>query len=1636
MTQKSQFTKAMTALIALALFATGCTKKRDAALPEDAQESIFAISEFGELQAENTQMKISTDERLSNLSLGESAKATAEKGIVAVTDVEVPSRLTFMFKGLEMTGQAGHSYPITLSVDKQFVTAYKIVADASELSILEKQLAQVKDEVLLQKQLQKTKDNAKVKSLLASLKAARAQKEAALSKKNTKLLVPLFKFKVANYGALQRVRNELREETSTLRLKATEWSEATHIQISTNPSDRIPVGLDPASRGELDRTFVMDRINNKLMTADTLKNEFQIPVNTKDEARVLTLLDVDALHVFEVGSLSQLDLSDSQLQQLRMGSNKSNVRHCTEDIKKALPAEAQKDCVMILRYDVPVTYVRPELPVVDYDGNQDAKIQFKPVRAGERVGLVQIEQNVQPKKVENNSEMDPRTTIRVADIKDKEFFFKRTLQDAPVTTDFPPGMAGNLTIVKFELQENRLVVRQADKLIDFKSGSNDSDYEELMSIPVKYFKHDAKDASGAQYSMARVVPASRVDAEFIEVDWTRNALSSDYSPYETLHDQCFKSMANAEVSDVDMKLGQGVLNFTYNYTVGLTGWCLSDYQVTNDYNGTASYQTTARLKERVSFMVNNGSTDKSFIAKVPFRAQNEMGYGVWTIGKINPTAEGLYGREGQEVNYPVVHDFRNGKVLTYTVTGLEPSVSLDPEIRQLYRETVTDVVNAWDLAYRQAFKGTSLERSGRYIEIQFSGDAGVSATVGDLDKNIVHFENKFNDNHGILGVSQVGYNPRSGIVVADSLIIYAGNLQQYVASSQRNLKVAQSWADKKMKFRQQALAELEKQQKAEADLQKQAQEAAKPTATTEQKAQAAAQFTKQLVNLAQGRNVDSKSFVQAKKLNLTAGDIGKAVAQMRSLGSGKFSYASPQMESAWLDRVLRKLSENSSMDEMELEGLVAKEMLASKGAKLSAVQRTQLQRSARLGEVRARLNARFKNAPGCMLTERESVARDFAGRSFKEALREELYFDIGHEMGHSQGLTHNFIGSFDKANFANVDGSASKRNYSSIMDYIEPGKFRWDGIGSYDIHALRASQTGLLEVTPQFKEQLEKKGAASKVLVNGKYISLQTIQATFAKDGWNNFSKYRIRGVLKPYKYCTDIHVGYDPTCQRFDTGTTAAEIVGNMIQDYEERYVTSYHAWDRNNFGVGLAGRVIGGTIRNMFQMRQFMDELFYKLVLRSNDQDEIGDYVQAALKSYVFYSQVIKTPDAQSYFQSADRFIAVPYKYKEIDAEGKETGKTITDVEIVEKRALQDLAVRDDRIDTIGIEYDKIMAMNFLTMKGFPSYKYASQNIEFSYLDFEKYILGMSGQDSMFVNTLTGMMLNELQPTFTNDKATLSPLRGEKATVTAAMRAYAGIYGILNLEASTLRDKDNFANFFKVGSSVGQAPTDRPVLSQLGVSDKSKTRLSFWSLDNAIAANTILQVASSKNFFLQKAHDIEPLMEKLAIAQFQDLLSQGKNSEAVSKAKAELTAKLKVLNKNGEIVSAEIAKENPMMSIESQVENISAFNNQVISVAVSILLKQENAKTAAQELASEADQLAEILPLFALDQKALKSGLEKVGKALGEQKGLEMLTDLGSAVGNLVDGTQLEVSYGIIMKNVEFLNKLTLMTNPEYNR
>lgn len=1625
MSNKLKYTKAFTVLIATAIFITGCTDKREAKLPYDARESIFSISELDTLNGKS-EILLNTDSELSEMSLADSSKAVAENSLVAVKKTKAPERLRFMFKELQITGTPSKQYKVAVSVDQQYVTAYKVISSHQELSTLEKQIAQTKEEINLQKDIQKTVSTTTAKPLVSKLTTVRKGKFEKKWSEQEVAYVPLFRFKVARYGKLERAKNGLDESTATLQLKDSSWSKATHVQVSTEIKDRIAFGITE----DMNRTFVMNSINNKVLTAKTLNDDFKIPLALDEKTKVLTLLDVKAMHVFEIGQMDKMILTDSQKNQLKMNDGKANVRKCSADLVKILPKDEQEGCIIVLRYDVPVTYVATELPEADVNGKINSDIKIKEVPASKNVGLVKIAENVQATKVEADQKMDPRTTIKVADIKGKEFFFKRTLEDAPVTTAFPPGMAGELTIVKFELLENRMAVVKADSVANYKYGNTAADVEELMSIPVKYLKYESQDASGNKYSMPVLTEASRNDAEYIELNWTANTLSTAYSPYATVHESCIIAAGSQTVSDVNMKLDTGVLNFSIDYSTSLHPYCIEVNSSAESYNGGSGYTTNARLKERISFKLNDKSTDKSYVAAIPFSAQNKLGYGVWTTGTQNPTETGLLGRTGQEINNQVLHDFRNGKVLHYTVTGLEPSADIEPEIKKMYIETAREVVDAWNFAYEQVFKNQKdYQRSGRYVTVDFSGYDGVDARVGDLDKNIIHFENKFNGNHGVLGVSQVGYNPRSGIVVSDALVIYAGNLQQSIAATQRNFKLQDAWNSVKKQQKEKLIAALVESEKNQATPAQAQQIANDKSASSELKVSTAIQVTQQLAKTALSLDKTQIKQLAGKSLKNTNNlAMSQMIQTMKSLGGAKnIDYASPNSAAGWMDKVFKAINKNPSIDQEELEGVIAKEMLVTLGNKLSQTEKNELTYISKSTEVRTKLKSHFANKPGCFLMDIPQNAAKFANKPFIQALKQVLYFDLAHEMGHSQGLTHNFIGSFDKANFGNANGKESKKNYSSVMDYFQYEDFNWDGIGRYDIHALRASHLGLLEAIDSTAE-------------TPKYLSISSIKDKYAANGWHNFSKNSTKQLLRPYKYCTDIDVAYEPTCQRFDSGTTANEIIDNLITSYESIYDTSYYSWNRNSFSYRSAAGARSYAISKMYSMRQFMDEYFYQRFYNSKDTAAIQDLGTAALKVYYFFNNVIRTPDKSVSFGDLKKFDIVKYNYRDVDPKtGQPTGEEKQDYQLIENRSLDSFTIDQKRVDTVGYEFNKVAALNLLSMKYFPHYKYLGNSITFSFLDFEKYAMGVSTEESLYVDAVIGILLDQMQASVATDKVPMLST-SQKLTASDTLRSYAAIYSILNLEASTLREADNNANLFKVGTSIGSAPTDRIALNNLGVNANSSRKVNYFAADGGLVSDLVVNVASRKAFGIKLATDMNINLQKLAYAQLINITSGGKKAADVATAKQAVLKQAQELNKDGNIVSKEMIAENPDITLEKQVNMIEILNQNILSASFGLMTEDKKSAEEAQKMAIELLNNMKVLeaqfPLIAANSKALSAAISTVATKSAGTAGEQMMANLSSIVSQIVDGTQNEISYGIIMKNLDFLARITEVTNPELSR
>ena len=135
-------------LITLTITAA-CTKTRDAKLSDDDAEGTFAIADLDIADKTDSGFSLKTSNDVRLLTHSESSKASNEKGLVSVDSdsLQVPERVRYMFRNLEVSGKADQAYKIAFTVDNKAVTVLKVVDSLEELSRLESQLAISKEEL-------------------------------------------------------------------------------------------------------------------------------------------------------------------------------------------------------------------------------------------------------------------------------------------------------------------------------------------------------------------------------------------------------------------------------------------------------------------------------------------------------------------------------------------------------------------------------------------------------------------------------------------------------------------------------------------------------------------------------------------------------------------------------------------------------------------------------------------------------------------------------------------------------------------------------------------------------------------------------------------------------------------------------------------------------------------------------------------------------------------------------------------------------------------------------------------------------------------------------------------------------------------------------------------------------------------------------------------------------------------------------------------------------------------------------------------------------------------------------------------------------------------------------------------------
>jgi predicted Zn-dependent protease len=1534
-------------LIVSLIFLSACTKTRQAELPEDSQDNIIPISEFGSLGT-TTNFSVYSSNQVQVLSEVSSASALNENQSFKIDQgkLNIPAKLRFMFKDLFVHANGSEELKIVFSVDGRSVTAYKLVSANQKISTLEKQLALTVDEVrnsVLMKQNTKTVDKmAEMKKKLNSLKLQR--RKAVEVNQTQNLLIPLFKYDVQAKGILQRTKNELKEQTSTLQLKETEFEQATHIKISTKSEDRKDIGSYEQYK-ELSQLYTASKIENKVYAQSALASELNIQINGKfknSDSDVLTKLDSDDLKLYEI--MKSEDLTSEQQRFLKAGSAQSEIMTCAA--AKITSAKIKENCVVVLRAKVPVTYKSAKLSLVNAFGQATHEIELEDVAKKDSMGLVYIAKKAIAETVQSTGAIDPENTFKLSDLSG-EFFFRRTVEDASNSFLGEIGTSSDTYITRFELGEKRIVVRSTETLSQH-YGQGAKDREEIMSFEAAYFKMQKTNASGSKLTVPVLTKSTLQEAEYVQINWLKNAIPDSSSPMAFYQfGSCLEKTANEEISDARNDLAAGTLNFSILSSLNVKPECAARID-TNAYSFWNTSQFNFTVKERISFKKHVNKEADQVLSNIAPQTQNALNFNGITLAQVDTKSPNSYDlRKVDSQTYKVAqHDFRNGKKLIYHIGGLQ---NADPSRKEILKKVSIDVAKDWNDTFRKAFKGTSLERATDYVEIQFDGDDN-KGNLGDLDRSYIwYFDLPFEN--GALGVAQPAINPRSGQIVSANVLMYPGNMADQLKSFYGSAKKQREY---------EVLLEEIKKEKTKEILEKWDELDKKSQIDSGKNEIAAAEKKAAKESVVQSTTQDKKVQSAVLQKILLKNRLVKPVLMSSKFDGLKYKYLMQKSKTGAIktkisNRVFRKLKdinqdvfskrliekifkEDIQKDPLVMEKMIAQEFLSS-DPNLTAEARILLQNKIQVNQMKENFNKNFKARFGCKIDSsllNLGVATDsFLNESFEKSFEGIMKWVLAHEMGHAFGLIHNFKGSFDKENFA-YEGETTDRTYASVMDYIAYSQSPYRGLGTYDVHAIRAIYTQQIEISKalqspeNMQEQIKKMTAdgqitASQVgattaaynklyqklhsykLNQGKYIQIADAVKAMEFPAENYMTKETVSktNMLRFFHQCNDYEQYTDIRCTPYDWGSSAVNIVKYLARQYDSSYAAAYHIGDRIHFGWEQKINLIRRTISDFREIRAFLDLTIEMLMGKARNQEEISDFVNASIEGYRFFNNLIRIPDTDLGLVSSsnkdeykknlvERLYPLLSKneiYEEdengdpvVGEDGSPVVKSVEKkIDFVEARRVYDKRIPGDKIDTIGIGYDKSFALEFLLMSSSTGIGDDSQMGYISYLDFEKLATqnDASPENSTVIKTISSILSGHLAVSlFTEDGNFVTTENEDTIKTTAEVTAALNEKGVAKLpsikmnqflldgaiDGSTFslnetrqRGFDAFAEYFKVGRSEGGLIlNDRTSVRKANVGSSSQSGVRYWAGDNAGGAAKLIDSAALLEKMLDHSGEI----------------------------------------------------------------------------------------------------------------------------------------------------------------------------------
>lgn len=312
-----------------------------------------------------------------------------------------------------------------------------------------------------------------------------------------------------------------------------------------------------------------------------------------------------------------------------------------------------------------------------------------------------------------------------------------------------------------------------------------------------------------------------------------------------------------------------------------------------------------------------------------------------------------------------------------------------------------------------------------------------------------------------------------------------------------------------------------------------------------------------------------------------------------------------------------------------------------------------------------------------------------------------------HEMGHNMGLRHNFEASFDADNYfpeyyallhdpdlrdptpeefgyvaddpdtpANEyrpltpeeyqaysqarrearrrrDAAGIKMHqYSSIMDYGGQFYSDFNGLGKYDLAAIKFGYGKLVEVFDGPPNVSRSNRLTVPWYLGGESCTTnaecpysgrgqECVPATSGSQrrtcsSWDADAAQSAGEMpVVKYRFCSDERTADRPFCNRFDEGASSLEIVENLIESYDRNYLFNNFRRYRRYFGPSYGNRIWSRYFSMMGkQYASLLYQLYYNQnATLSSGPGSFSDMLSASVLAMNFFERVLATPDVGAY-------------------------------------------------------------------------------------------------------------------------------------------------------------------------------------------------------------------------------------------------------------------------------------------------------------------------------------------------------------------------------------------------------------------